>query len=266
MCAGTELADLARLRLHIRLLVTLLCCISIAAYIISQLWLFTQQAQEEVHLVEASGELRTLCISALFYARSSVLAAVDNHTELVEDLEHQAAALAERLQLQHLDNYENIKRAAMKEAYVRKNITTMVPVGRHWIEQTLSFWEMGNEIARRMRRASQMSVEDLISIDYDTANISEAKLGMVYLSENVFRAALPAFDEMTSQYENDMANLATTTNVVVSLSTGLHCLVLIFIAIVAIRGNATTIQVLNTYTCTHTHTHTHTSIHAYTHV
>ena len=142
MCAGTELADLGRLRLHILSLVSLLCGISIAAYIVSQLWLFTQQAQEEAGLVEAAGELRTLCITALFYARSSVLAAIDNHTELVGDLEHKASSLAERLQLQHLDNYDNIKRAAMKEAYVRKNITTMVPIGTHWKQRTISFWEM----------------------------------------------------------------------------------------------------------------------------
>ena len=68
MCAGTELADLGRLRLHILSLVSLLCGISIAAYIVSQLWLFTQQAQEEVHLVEASVELRTLCITAVLRA------------------------------------------------------------------------------------------------------------------------------------------------------------------------------------------------------
>ena len=46
-----------------------------------------------------------------------------------------------------------------------------------------------------------MTIPDLLDQSYYTSNISEAKLGLVYLSENVFRAALPAFDQMTEQYE-----------------------------------------------------------------
>jgi len=244
---GTELSDLRRLRLYIMLLLGLLICVSAAAYGVSQLWLFTQQAQAEVHLVEAAGKLRAMCISALFYSRSSVLAAISNHTEDVHALEVKAGALAEALQLQHVDNYESITRPHMLEVYVTRNITTMVPIGDRWYEKKISFWEMGNEVARRMRRASLVTVKDLVSTDYHGANISEAKLAMVYAAENVFRSVLPAFERVTKLYELDMSELSVLTNIVVAVSTSIHCIILLLIAFVAIRGNGTTIQAMHHY-------------------
>jgi hypothetical protein len=244
---GTELSDLQRLRRYIMLLLGLLISVSAAAYGVSQLWLFTQQAQAEVHLVEAAGKLRAMCISALFYSRSSVLAAILNRTEDVHALEVEAGALAEALQLQHVDNYESITRQNMRDVYVTRNITTMVPIGDRWYEKKISFWEMGNEVARRMRRASLVTVEDLVSTDYHVQNISEAKLAMVYAAENVFRSTLPAFERVTKLYELDMSELSVLTNIVVAVSTSIHCILLLLIAFVAIRGNGTTIQAMHHY-------------------
>jgi len=216
---GTELADLQKLRMYIVTMMMILLCVSATAYGVSQLWLFTRQAQEEVHLVEAAGALRAMCISSLYYSRSSLLAAISNHTDEVLSLEHKSNILAEKLQLQHVANYEQIKRAHMKEVYITQNITTMVPIGNLWKERTLSFWEMGKEVSRRMQRASLVSIPELVDKNFRLSNISEAKLSMVYIAENTFRSAVPAFERITKLYEDDMSQLSMVTNIVVAVST-----------------------------------------------
>ena len=200
-----------------------------------------------MHLVEASGYLRTQCVTAAFDARSSMLAALQNQTDKVLDFEHRAAGLASQLQLIHLENYEAIASKHMMEFYSLPNITLAVPAGDHWILEKLTFWELGNEAARRIERGAAASIEDLADPDYHVTNISEAKSQLVYINENLFRAILPGFEAATEIYQNDMLHLHELIVQVVAISTAVQCALIFVIAVVSVRGIWVTMFIMHHY-------------------
>ena len=211
----------------------------------TQVWLFTNRASEEVHLVEASGYMRSLAISSAYYSRSSFVAAFLNQSHLVHEFEQGAAKRASHLQTQHLENYEAISNAHLMHYYTDPNITVTMPAGKYWVVEKLSFWELGNDLARRIERAATVTMEELADPLFDIANITESKTQLVYLSENIFRALLPAFERATQIYEQDMLHLHELIILVVSVSTSVQCALIAFMALVTLRGIWRTIYVMD---------------------
>ena len=107
--------------------------------------------------------------------------------------------------------------------YADPNITVAIPAGKHWVIEQTSFWELGNDVARRMERAAATKPVDLANPDFHISNISEPKSHLVYINENLFRALLPAFEEVTEIYQNDMLHLHELIVQVVAVSTAVQC-------------------------------------------
>ena len=147
--------------------------------------------------------------------------------------------------MQHVENYENIRSSDLRNKYLEKSISVSDPIGSSWRTRNVSFWTLGIEVSRRMRLASQIPVHELLDPEYRPSNISQAKLGMVWIAENIFRSALSAFDDMAKVYEVNMVRLSTVTSMVVSVSAGLHCFLLVIIVSLAIYANSFTIKAMH---------------------
>ena len=234
--------------IHARIHKTCILCVSdehIPTTCMTQVWLFTNRASEEVHLVEASGYMRNLAVSAAYYSRSAFVAAILNQTHLLQAFQQESGKKANHLQQQHLENYEAISNAHLMHYYSDPNITVSMPAGQYWMAEKLSFWELGNDLARRIERAATVPMEELADPTFDIGNMTESKSQLVYLSENIFRSLVPAFERATQIYEQDMLHLHELIVLVVSISTSVQCALIAFIAIVTLRGIWRTIYVMD---------------------
>jgi len=237
---GAETKSLNWVTWRLKLCFLILLIVSAGGFGTMQFFLFRGYAKRDSELVERTGFLRTLVVNSVFQIRTQFIAAWEGNHELWKSMSDKTTFDAKRFQVQHWDNYELARTKRVNDFYSDKvnfGIDAMAPFKAGWKVQRNTYWDFGNDLARRMDRASKATMAQLTSTDYNVlTDLPDPKYNIVYLNENVLRVSLPTLDSAVQMYEEETKNLwALTQTIVYANTAGSLLIVAVICALVVLR-------------------------------